>query len=230
VSTTSWRRTGRAPATLAVVLALVLAMVLALVLALVLAGCTHRERDRARILAEEPARRMVGVWDVSFRLDRPVRPGASPGGAPVVRGVLALIEDRLGVASAGEAERPLLYGVHDVDFTPFAFDLQAAGRIPTATARPAPGGAGAPDSVAILLDGRSGRLAVILSGVVRGDGVSGEWRVESAARGGFGGGGHFSMRRHPVAGKPARFAGAPDGDAGDRLLGRRPRDRRSLGP
>ena len=165
-------------------------------------GCGHDRDDRAAALATPSARRLVGVWDAVFWLDRqytlmPSVPDTSP-----VSGTIVLDEDTHGTVSAEELESPTHVGVYDIDFSRFGFSTREGGSLPGAIARvgeigipqrvarpPQP----ATDSLFIVLSPGTPVFTVRMNGRIMGDSASGAW-VASTYRS-AGGSGHFVMRR-----------------------------------
>jgi hypothetical protein len=148
-------------------------------------ACDQASANRPVDLAASPARRLVGVWDVAFHVDRPLQLAPVPTRRDV-RGTVALIENRVVGARFRELPAALHYGVYDVDFAAIGFDPRDRGRVPTAVGR------AASDSVDIVLAPGSDRMSVFMRGRFGGDSVAGAWSVATRT---FGGGGRFIMRR-----------------------------------
>jgi hypothetical protein len=159
--------------------------VAAVMLATATLACDQASANRTADLAASPARRLVGVWEVAFHVDRPLQL-ASPPRLRDVRGTVALIENRVSGATFPELPTALHYGVFDVDFAAIGFDPRDRGRVPTAVGR------AASDSVNIVLAPGSDRMSVLMRGRFHGDSVTGVWSVTTRV---LGGGGRFIMRR-----------------------------------
>jgi hypothetical protein len=106
-----------------------------------------------------------------------------------VHGQLALLANRSVNAAYPMIESPSAYGAFDVDFTPFGFDAVSNDETPRAVA-----GWVSPDSLEIILGDPASDVTVRMHGGVRGDSITGGWRVLVARTGG--GGGSFVMVRH----------------------------------
>lgn len=158
-----------------------------------LAGCQRLDAARARALATPAARRLVGVWRVTFTLDSVSR---LRGGAQSVRGTIALIEDHYEQGSYPQIAEPTHYGTYDIDFTPFGFEARGPRAVPIAVAgvsRDSANRSGrSVDHVRIVLDPDEPRMNVTLDGTLAADTIAGTWSVES--RTAFGSG-VFVMRR-----------------------------------
>lgn len=174
-----------------------------LILALVVASACRRDSSRQRRAALEttPARRLVGVWDATLWLDRPIAPGTDPRNPPRhVVGSMAFLEDHVGSVSSEELRGSTHVGVYDIDFRPVGFQPRGPDGFPDMIARTvarptgqSTAGAAAPsDSVSIVLDPGSSRFPLRLQGMMTADSISGTWTAGQA----LGGGGHFSLHRH----------------------------------
>jgi hypothetical protein len=143
---------------------------------------------------------LVGVWDATFWLDRPVAPGTDPRKPPRrVTGSMAFLEDHVGSLSPEELTSPTHVGVYDIDFRVLGFQPHGPSGFPTVVARTIPRVEGQsstsptmPDSVSIVLDAGSSRFPLLLQGNIAADSVSGTWTAGQA----LGGGGRFSLQRH----------------------------------
>jgi hypothetical protein len=162
-------------------------------LVIVFVGCSSTDdASRERALDSPTARLLVGVWDITFTLDRPLIVTSDPVRPRPVTGVVAFVEARH-VAP----EIPQLSGsTHDVafdlDFRPFGFDLRDRGASAIAAAR-----TGEPDSVTIVFGDDESMFSVRSEGTLIGDSVSGVWTAEAPRSAGAGG--RFSMHRRQVA-------------------------------
>jgi hypothetical protein len=139
----------------------------------------------AAFAADHPER-LSGRWEMEFRLDDGVSPRIDPATAGVVRGELTLLTNRRPAHIAGLQGTPSQYGAFTVDFSAFGFGVQPADHVPGAAARLAG------DSVEIALDPRDGS-GTYLSGTLRGDSISGQWRYEGDRWSGAAG--RFVLRR-----------------------------------
>ena len=160
-------------------------------LAATLACAPDETPARARLLDSPAARRLVGAWDVTFRLDVATSVAVRPATAPPVTGTLVFAEDRYGHTSSRELGEPTHDGVYDVDFGPFGFSSRAAGDVPVAVARVA--STPRRESLYVVLSPGTTRLAVQMTGTLDDDSASGEWRAAAFSAGG--GAGHFTMHR-----------------------------------
>jgi hypothetical protein len=159
------------------------------------------QADREAALARANAARLVGVWDVTLILDRPLTQLIDAHvTAPKVVGTMAFTENRSGdftYADFGEATDK---GVYDLDLTVFGMTLGDDGRLASVIARTAPMGpagdsarsAAIQDSVTIALVPGDAQLLIRLRGMLVGDTLSGTWTAELLRTGAAG---HFSMRR-----------------------------------
>jgi hypothetical protein len=155
-------------------------------------GCSGTDdSSRERALDTPTARRLVGSWDATFTLDRPLIVTADSTRPRSVTGALAFVEAR-----RVPPEVPQLSGAthdvaFDVDFLPFGLDLRARGASPVAVARTSER-----DSVSILFGADESLHAVRVQGAFVGDSVTGVWTADSPRSAGAGG--RFSMHRHQV--------------------------------
>lgn len=168
-------------------------------LALTLA-CNGDSTLRRQALAAAPARRLVGTWDATFWLDRPVTLAMDRRTLPRhVAGSIAFIEQAAGDRSVEELSDLTHVGVYDIDFRSFGIHPEGVSGIPGVVARTATHGAAAPtdttirgpDSVSIVLDPGT-RYPLRLFGTFIADTISGVWTTAQA----LGGGGRFSLLRH----------------------------------
>jgi hypothetical protein len=156
-------------------------------------GCGHDDAAaRARLLASPDARRLVGAWDVTFRLGVATSVAVHPSATPPITGTLVFAEDRYGPASSTELGKTTHDGVYDVDFARFGFTSRAPDDVPVAVARMAPTAVG--ESLYVVLSPETTRFAVRMAGRLAGDSAAGQWDASSFSSGG--GSGTFSMRRH----------------------------------
>jgi hypothetical protein len=168
-----------------------------LALVLLVVACHGESAQRLASLESAPARRLIGVWDATFWLDRQVALKPDAGTLPRrLTGALAFVEDHSGGLSSEDLSDPTHVGVYDVDFRRFGFELGGSGVVPTVVARTAePKGidGGARDSVQIVVGPGAGRDVVRLLGVFAADTIIGVWTTPLS----LGGGGRFVLRRHP---------------------------------
>ena len=164
---------------------------IAVSMAATLACAPDETAARARLLESHAARRLVGAWDVTFRLDVATSVAVRRATTPPVTGTLVFAEDRFGHMSSRELGEPTHDGVYDVDFGSFGFSSRAAGDVPVAVARVA--SASPRESLYVVLSPGTARLAVQMTGMLDDDSATGEWRAAAFSAGG--GAGHFTMHR-----------------------------------
>lgn len=184
------------------------------ILALALA-CQRNPAQRSDALGTAPAQRLVGVWDATFWLDRPV--DVLPGSSfkPLrITGTIAFVEDHAGRLSPEALPEPTHLGIYDIDFRPLGFEPRTAAGFPVAVARTSAGvnpqtDPTAPariDSVSIAFDPGSSVYPLRVLGTITLDSVSGQWTAGQS----LSGGGRFVLLRHSrravIAsdGRPAR--------------------------
>jgi hypothetical protein len=161
-------------------------------------GCGRDSSERREELATTPARRLVGIWDATFWLDRPVAPGTAQKPPRQVSGSMAFLEDHVGSLSPEELSNPTHVGVYDIDFRALGFQPRGPDGMPALVARTeasiAAPSASAPTGapVSIVLDPGSTRFPLRLVGTIAGDSVSGTWTAGQS----LGGGGRFTLQRH----------------------------------
>lgn len=157
--------------------------------AAMLMACNDRSAlDRQ---AQAPrTRRLIGTWDASFHLERPLVIGSDSGSMKQhVQGELAFLANRSVNRAYPTMKSPSAYGAFDVDFTPFGFDARSDDETPVAAA-----GWLSTDSLEIILGDPHSDITVRMRGLVTGDSIAGSWRVLVSRTGG--GGGRFVMVRH----------------------------------
>jgi len=164
-------------------------------------GCQGDSGERRRALEEAPAKHLVGVWDATFWLDRPISLGAAARNPPrSITGLMALVEDHQDQVSSEDLSDPTHVGVYDIDFSSFGFQPGDTHSIPVAVARTtarrtvgpgqtAPGSER--DSVTIVLDPGTSRYPCRLTGAFSADSITGVWTAGQA----LGGGGRFLLTR-----------------------------------
>lgn len=167
--------------------------------AIVAVGCSDTDAaTRAQTLASPSARRLIGVWRVSFWLDRGAAITRNAADTSPIVGTVAFTEDSHGVVSADELTGPTHDGVYDIDFSRFGFRTRGSGEFPGAIARVTEGRRGKTyqhmrDSLSIILSPGTQLYAVWMTGEMGDDTVAGVWTA--AANRSDGGSGHFVMRR-----------------------------------
>lgn len=156
-------------------------------------GATPGDRDA--LLARADAERLVGVWDVTFVLERSLTYLYDSATARPVVGSMAFTENRRGEETLGDFGEVTNKGVYDVDLSSFGLTLPSGDRTGTAIARTVPEGAsgrGATplrDSVFVALDPEDSRLNVRLTGILVADSAFGSWTSDALRSG------RFVMRR-----------------------------------
>ena len=169
------------------------------------ASCGSETSERAGALAEAPAQRLIGTWELTLWLDRPITLATSGAKLPVrAQGTLALVEARSGQRSFPELREPTHSGAYDIDLRVLGLP-NADGDVPVAVARTTEVIAATPptahaarfggtdgDSVVIVLSPGASRGVLLLSGTFHDDSIVGTWTVQEA----LGGGGRFVCVRH----------------------------------
>ena len=151
--------------------------------------------DRDALLARADAERLVGVWDVTFVLERSLTYLYDSVTARPVTGSMAFTENRRGEETLGDFGQVTDKGVYDVDLSSFGLALRSDDRTGTAIARTTPenasgrGPAPRRDSVFVLLDPQDARLNLRLTGILVADSASGSWTSDALRSG------RFVMRR-----------------------------------
>lgn len=158
-------------------------------------GCRPPDAGRAAELESLPARRLVGIWDVSLHLATPFPLANAAPSALDVTGTLALVENHFGDAVFGQMARPLHYGSYDLNLTAFGLDPSEASDVPTAIARArevpirlSSGSLVLVDSVEIVLNPAHVEAGITLRGQFQREFVIGTWSAPSqhgTARGAF---------------------------------------------
>lgn len=153
--------------------------------------------NRAEVLASPAARRLIGAWNVSFRLDRSGTLVRTDVDTSSVTGTIVFVEDSKGFVSTDELTGPTHDGAYDIDFSRFGFTTRSAGDFPGAVARIAdltPRSDSLPrDSVQIVLSPGSQQFVVRMTGEMHGDTVAGVWSASTYRA--DAGSGHFVMKR-----------------------------------
>lgn len=168
----------------------------ALFLLLLTAGCGGDGSQGKGAMGDAHAAGLSGVWEVTFRLERPLSLGMDAKRLPRnVSGTVALIEDLDGPHSFEQIDKPTHVGVYNVDMDSLGFPPRDNGIIPSVAARIVLGAlkssSGSHDSVYMVFNPETPRHALRLTGTFNGTDGSGEWIAESF----LGGGGTFIIRR-----------------------------------
>ena len=164
----------------------------------VASACRSNGAERQRAMDDAPARRLVGVWDVTLHLDRALTLTSHAKTVPRdVAGTITLVEDHFGRATYPQMSAPTHAGAYDVDFRIFDFQARDAADAPIAVARTTHDSSTSlnrthADSAYIVLNPGTSRYALMLAGAFTGDSIAGVWSVESF----LGGGGTFALHRH----------------------------------
>jgi hypothetical protein len=174
------------------------------------AGCRGgNPGDRDALLARADAERLVGVWDVTFVLERSLTHLYDSATARPVTGSMAFTENRRGEETLGNFGEVTHKGVYDVDLSSFGLALRNGDQTGTAVARTVPERAGARgttllrDSVLVALDPGDSRLNLRLVGILVADSASGSWTSDALRSG------RFVMRRRPGPHLPAPRNSSP---------------------
>ena len=149
-------------------------------------GCQPPDTGRAAELESFPARRLVGIWDVSLHLATPFPLANAAPRTFDVTGTLALVENHYGEAVFGQKARPLHYGSYDLNLTAFGLDPSEASDVPIAIAqaREVPislssGSQVLVDSVEIVLNPEHLEAGITLHGQFQSELVIGTWSAPS---------------------------------------------------
>jgi hypothetical protein len=162
-------------------------------------GCRGESAERRQALAEAPARELVGVWEATLWLDRPLTLQTDPRTLPLrVVGLVAFLEDHYGDYSPPELSDATHVGVYDIDVRSFGLQLRGANAFPIAVARTfdvTTRSRATSDeertAISIVLEPGNSRYALLLTGTFVADSIAGRWTAGQS----LGGGGRFSMRR-----------------------------------
>jgi hypothetical protein len=153
---------------------------------ILVAGCQPPDTGRAAELESFPARRLVGIWDVSLHLATPFPLANAAPSARDVTGTLAVVENHFGEAVFGQMARPLHYGSYDLNLTAFGLDPSEASEVPTAIARAREVPISLPsgsvvlvDSVEIVLNPEHPEAGITLRGQFQRELVIGSWSAPS---------------------------------------------------
>jgi hypothetical protein len=163
---------------------------------LVVLGC-DRGSARTSAIDESVASRLVGTWNLTLVLERPLSLSTDTKTLPrSVAGTVALLELDGEKLSFEGMSAPTHMGSFRVDLSALGFPPREGGVFPDLVARvvaiPHTGAAvNVRDSVYIVLNPESPRYSVRLSGTFNADAATGTWIAESF----LGGGGTFVMRR-----------------------------------
>jgi hypothetical protein len=139
---------------------------------------------------ESLAGRLVGTWDLTLSLERPLSLATDARTLPRrVTGTVALLDAGKEHLSFEGIGAPTHVGVFHVDLGALGFPSRGADGVPDLAARVV--AAPRRDSVYILFNPETPRYALQLSGTFDATTASGTWSAESF----LGGGGTFVMRR-----------------------------------
>jgi hypothetical protein len=158
-------------------------------------GCSNGSAH-TQAVDESVAGRLVGTWDITFVLERPLSLSTDARKLPrSVAGTLALLERGTEPLSFEQMSAPTHMGVFHVDIGALGFPPSETG-VPDLVARVVASSqrstaAQERDSVYIVLNPETPRYAVRLSGRFDAHDATGTWIAESF----LGGGGTFVMRR-----------------------------------
>jgi hypothetical protein len=147
--------------------------------------------DTPGVTAE--ANRLIGSWDARFYLGGMLRARSTAPGD--VRGTLLFARIRSASPTFPNMAAPLNYGLYDVDFSPYGFNLRENGFLPGVVASAVPTRARGIDSVFIVLEPEQRGISVSIRGELRGDQADGVWTAESPSRAGIAESGRFMMMR-----------------------------------
>ncbi|MEP6621119.1 MAG: hypothetical protein ABJE47_17465 [bacterium] len=176
------------------------AIVLAMIAALFGAACSDDAAQRQHALEAAPALHLIGTWDVTLRLERPITLVSDAKDLPRnIDGTITLLEFHSERLSFPQMDAPTHTGVYDMDIRALGFQPSNGDAAPLVIARTTAYEHASPqavnaDSLHIVLNPGPSRYAVLLNGVFRGDSIVGTWHAESF----LGGGGTFLLRRHPI--------------------------------
>lgn len=160
---------------------------------LICAGCGGDSSGTGRAIDETVASRLVGTWDLTLSLERPLSLSTDAHTLPRhTTGTVALLEASAEHLSYEGMTGPTHMGVFHVDMSSLGFPARETDGIPDLVARvvDTPPMRGR-DSVYMLLNPEMPRYAVQLTGTFDAQGITGVWVAESF----LGGGGTFVMRR-----------------------------------
>lgn len=163
---------------------------------LLAAACSTRDADRQRALDDLPARHLIGQWNATLLLERPLTLSHPSSPMPSnVSGSITLLEDHYGRITYPQMASPTHAGVYDLDLHALGLPDRGTTDAPVAVARTTRlTGTAAPDSVNIVLNPGGSRYALLLRGRIMGDSIVGTWQAESF----LDGGGSFVLhRRNP---------------------------------
>jgi hypothetical protein len=168
----------------------------ALIAWVMLIGC-RGESKRGQVVNEPMSARLVGTWQLTLRLERPMSLSVAGSKLPrTVEGRVALLEDRATNLSFEQLAAPTHLGVYVIDLAALGFPPPSAGAVPILVVRmtQSPSSSEAAvrqDSVYIVINPETPRFSLVLTGTFEGDQASGVWVAASL----LGGGGSFTLRR-----------------------------------
>jgi hypothetical protein len=140
---------------------------------------------------------LIGSWDARFYLGGMLRARSSAPGD--IRGTLLFARIKSASTTFPNMAAPLNYGLYDVDFSPYGFNLRENGLLPGVVASAVPTRARGIDSVFIVLEPEQRGISVSIRGELRGDQADGVWTAESPSRAGIAESGRFTMMRNRMA-------------------------------
>lgn len=165
-------------------------------------GCRERSAQQRRALDEEPAKRLVGAWDATLWLERPITLSIGVRTPPEsISGTMAFLVDRRGEFLNEALPEATHVGVYDIDLGAFGIRLQDPREVPVLIARTKTRvvaaearvpDASARESVTIVIDPSDSRYPFQLNGVFTADRITGSWTAGQS----LGGGGRFVLRPH----------------------------------
>jgi hypothetical protein len=166
-----------------------------LALLIVLAACS--EGRSANTAGEDPAaRKLVGAWDATMKVERPYPLQLRPSQVTTICGTIAMIENRSKSASSEDIASATQLGVYDLPLSQIGLEWSGKAEFPAATSMTGPTTYTSPasesDSVRIVLNPGS-EERIILSGRYEPGGIQGTWTAQSARGTATG---SFSMRPH----------------------------------
>ncbi len=168
-------------------------------------GCRERSAQHRRALEQEPAKRLVGAWDATLWLERPVTLSIGVRTPPEsISGTMAFLPDRRSEFLHESLSEATHVGVYDIDLSAFGIRMEDSREVPVLIARtraqasaanapearlPDPAGR---DSVTIVLEPTASRNPFQLNGVFTADKITGTWTAGQS----LGGGGRFVLQPH----------------------------------
>jgi hypothetical protein len=149
---------------------------------LIVLGCSHAADDREQLLLRADAARLVGAWDVTMILERPLsRLVDTAAIGRSVTGSIAFTENRRGARETHDFGVVTGRGVADLDLHAFSLPFgggEPEGEVVARTAPIATPGATARDSVSLFVQSADGRVTLRLDGQLAADTIAGVWSAE----------------------------------------------------